>query len=493
MLIEKIRHWASTRPDKIAAVLNDQPISYARFWRYLQQTLAFLDGEALPKGSVAAILISNIFYAWLVGIALRARGLHTVAIASAAQIRTLDIRTISCVVVLQTADAPPAELGALPPSISVITLPETIYLRATGSVELSGDGRHYGGHILNTSGTTGSYKSILFDSVQEDARNVLRAENLGVTETSVFHGLNFGLWTGAGYKQPSALWHVGGTMIFDQRPDFLENLARHGVTATSLLPPMYRQLLAIHGEPDGPPPLAHIKLNASSGFLPLPLAENVIRKLSPELIILYSATEMIRTPFGRLFRDKEDIHWMDIWDGQHAEIVTEDDRPCAIGEEGFLRILRHDLDAQGYLDNAAASADVFRAGYFYPGDMAVLRADGRIRILGRISDVINIQGAKVAVAPIEQHIQRQLGAEDVCIFAHHNALSQEEILIAVQSAAPIGKDRMNQVAREFSASLVVRFVVLKQFPRTDMGTQKVRRLALKNALLGKAGIDRPAS
>src|SRR5690606_20044971 len=48
-----------------------------------------------------------------------------------------------------------------------------------------------------------------------------------------------------------------------------------------------------------------------------------------------------------------------------------------------------------------ASAEVFRDGWFYPGDTGMLTADGRLKILGRIKDQFNLGGIKVNAEEID--------------------------------------------------------------------------------------------
>ncbi|KRB80817.1 hypothetical protein ASE00_17525 [Sphingomonas sp. Root710] len=484
VLIDRIDLWAARDAERIALVHNGVKTSYGAFRVAISAAIAAVANAEPPRGTVAAIAIGNMFQAWLAALAVRAAGLHSIAIRDVGQIAALDIRDLSCIVTVQGEDRIAAN-AALPPGIRVIVLPGDVHRPAAMPADRAPDpARRMGGHILCTSGTTGSYKKVFVDPAFEAVRNECRAAELGITRDSVFNGVNFGLWTGAGYKQPSALWHVGGAVIFDQRPDFIDHVFDHGVNGASLLPGMYRRLLASPALPRGGAARTDLQLFASSGFLPLALAEGIVRDITPRLEILYSATELTRTPLRATFTGKDDLAWLAAADNGLAEVVREDGAPCAAGEEGFLRFGITELDASAYLDNDAASATVFRAGCFYPGDMAVRRADGRIRILGRVSDVINLRGNKVAVAPIEQSLQRMLDAEDVCLFAHLGESGREEILVAVQAAAHASRATLAAAAERF-AGYDVRFSYFTHFPRNDTGTQKVRRATLRNMVIGR--------
>jgi long-chain acyl-CoA synthetase len=74
----------------------------------------------------------------------------------------------------------------------------------------------------------------------------------------------------------------------------------------------------------------------------------------------------------------------------------------------------------GYFGRPEASAEVLRDGYFHTGDQAELDADGCVKIIGRLKDVIVPEsGHNVAPAPIEDRLQRAAaGIEQVVVVGH---------------------------------------------------------------------------
>ena len=110
-----------------------------------------------------------------------------------------------------------------------------------------------------------------------------------------------------------------------------------------------------------------------------------------------------------------------------------------------------------------------------------MRADGRIRILGRASDVLNVKGHKIAVGPIEQAIQQQLGVGEVCVFSGLNAAGEDELVIAIESDSELPSEKRILISRQFTHFDKVRFSFLQLFPRAE-GTGKVRRAELRRNL-----------
>jgi acyl-coenzyme A synthetase/AMP-(fatty) acid ligase len=141
-------------------------------------------------------------------------------------------------------------------------------------------------------------------------------------------------------------------------------------------------------------------------------------------------------------------------------------------------------DARAYLDDQEATARHFRGGYFYPGDMAVRRADGRVRILGRFADVLNIQGQKLAVAPLEQRLQSFLGVENVCLFSGLDRDGREELVVALETDRETTPVEREQIALNYRMYGHVRIVTVKPFPRTDTGMEKIRRTELRKMIFG---------
>jgi long-chain acyl-CoA synthetase len=81
-------------------------------------------------------------------------------------------------------------------------------------------------------------------------------------------------------------------------------------------------------------------------------------------------------------------------------IMGEDGRPAPESAAGELCI-RTPFGMLGYLDDPALTAGSFSEGYFRTGDLARLRPDGRVEIVGRLKDIISRGGNKIAPAELD--------------------------------------------------------------------------------------------
>ena len=98
-------------------------------------------------------------------------------------------------------------------------------------------------------------------------------------------------------------------------------------------------------------------------------------------------------------------------------VVDDDGRELPPGTEGNFEIGTDTLFA-GYLNRPAETAAAITAdGWYRPGDLATIDADGYLRITGRVKDVINRGGEKVPVAEIEQLLYAHPAVAEVAIVA----------------------------------------------------------------------------
>lgn len=484
MISSRIYEWARSQPNKIALVHNGTALTYAVFARGIEATRVFLEGKNLPAGKTAIVLIDQLLDAWLAVMALRALGLDTVCVESMAVAADLRIGNVGCVVTTQTGNGAGKIHGDVPAGAEVVVIPSSIYAGILGGdVPDAPPSAPPGGHVLYTSGTTGSHKKVLQSGDQEDVFWERLARIRNFSRDDVYHGHQYPLWTAAGFRFPAVRWYTGATVILDERPGALSGVLAPEVTHTFLIVPMLKALL---GNLSGANiRKTNLEITVSGGFVSLAMVEKARRLLNAEVVHSYGSTE-VSGILRATFRTKEDLYWLVPAEDRNIEIVDECGNEVGVGEEGELRVELMQGDAANYHEDPEASASYFRDGYFYPGDLAMRREDGRIRILGRASDVLNVQGFKFAVAPLEAQVQKMLDVETVCLFSGLNDVGVDELVIAVEGDRPPDKDATERVAALFKRFEKIRFESVAEFPRSKAGMQKIDRRELRRLVFGEA-------
>ena len=243
-------------------------------------------------------------------------------------------------------------------------------------------------------------KKVLIGAAIEDRANADRARLSSFGADFVHNSLDFGLWTGAGYRPASAVWHVGGCVVLDQRADRHDRIFDHGVDRVGVMPETLRELATAQNARR-----RDVVIQTSGATLPLDVAQATVQRLTDRLLFTYSATEFFMAPAFAWFRGPDDLNWLRPEEGRVIQVVDEHGRECPPGVQGLVRIRLREFDVQSYIEDEQATARAFRDGFCYPGDLGVMRADGRVRLLGRDGDVINIGGQKIPAALIEEGLQ----------------------------------------------------------------------------------------
>ncbi|MFG3041116.1 AMP-binding protein [Streptomyces sp. NPDC048330] len=137
----------------------------------------------------------------------------------------------------------------------------------------------------------------------------------------------------------------------------------------------------------------------------------------------------------------------------------------------------------GYWDEPEKTAEAIDAGrWMHTGDLAVMRADGYVRIVGRIKDMIIRGGENVYPREIEEFLHGHPKIADVQVVGVPDERYGEEILACVVARDPADPPTLEDVTaycRDRLAHYKIprRVEVLAEFPMTVSG--KVRKVELR--------------
>lgn len=122
------------------------------------------------------------------------------------------------------------------------------------------------------------------------------------------------------------------------------------------------------------------------------------------------------------------------------------------GQAGHLEV-RGSVVFKGYYRNQKATADAFTAdGWFRTGDEGIIDAKGNLCLTGRVKDIININGIKIATADIQASLEsalRDTCASRVIAFpSRPPSAATEQINIAyIPDVYPVATERVFEIDR----------------------------------------------
>lgn len=163
--------------------------------------------------------------------------------------------------------------------------------------------------------------------------------------------------------------------------------------------------------------------------------------------------------------------------GVALEIVDASDMPVPAGTTGVVR-LRAEGMADGYVDDPEATARHFRQGWFYPGDLGVLSADGELKLLGRADDMMIFDGLKIAPLEIEAVLLQHPAVREAAAFPLRSARSFQLPAAAVVLAEEVPVAELRRFAEDrLGRRAPLLLLAMRKLPRNPNGKIMKRELA----------------
>jgi acyl-CoA synthetase (AMP-forming)/AMP-acid ligase II len=175
--------------------------------------------------------------------------------------------------------------------------------------------------------------------------------------------------------------------------------------------------------------------------------------------------------------------------GPEVAVMTVEGTLLPRGERGEI-VIRGDSVTKGYAANPDANAKAFTHGWFRTGDEGVIDADGYLTITGRLKEIINRGGEKIAPREIDEVLLAHPAVAQAVAFAVPHAKLGEDVAAAVQPKPGARCDAAE--LRAFAAARLAPFkvprtiVVLDEIPKGPTG--KLQRIGLA----AKLGLDKSA-
>ncbi|RWX72149.1 acyl--CoA ligase [Mesorhizobium sp. M2A.F.Ca.ET.039.01.1.1] len=345
--------------------------------------------------------------------------------------------------------------------------------------------------VLHTSGTTSRPKIVPLShtNLLTSAANIVRTLKLGPSDRCLnimplfhIHGL-----VAAVLASLSAGASVFCTPGFNALK-FFGWMSEARPTWYTAVPTMHQAILARssgNAETIGANPLRFIR--SSSASLPAPVFAEMERVFGCPVIEAYSMTENAhQMTSNQLPPGQRKPGSVGLAAGPEVAIMSEDGRLLPLGQVGEI-VTRGANVTRGYENNPKANSEAFTKGWFRTGDQGVLDDDGFLRLTGRLKEIINRGGEKIAPLEVDEVLMAHPAVHQAVTFAiPHNKLGEDvAAVIVLREGAQAGERDI----REFAAGRLADFKVPRRVvfvPEIPKGaTGKMQRIGLA-AKLGLA-------
>ena len=345
--------------------------------------------------------------------------------------------------------------------------------------------------LLHTSGTTSRPKLVplthanICSSGRNIARTLALTENdrcLNVMPLFHIHGL---------IAAVVASLTAGGSVIctpgFD--PDqFFSWLDSSQPTWYTAVPTIHQSVLSrapANREIIARRPLRFIR--SSSAALPAPVLRELESGFQTQVIEAYGMTEashqMASNPLAPSIRKPTSVG---IAAGPDIAIMDEAGRILSAGEVGEIVVRGPNLTS-GYENDSGANQSAFTNGWFRTGDQGRFDEDGYLFLTGRLKEIINRGGEKIAPREVDEVLSQHPAIAQAITFAVPHPTLGEDV-----AAAVVLKEHARTTAselREFAAARLSDHKVPKQVLIVDEipkgPTGKLQRIGLAEKLAGR--------
>jgi len=341
--------------------------------------------------------------------------------------------------------------------------------------------------VLHTSGSTGRPKRV-----------PIRHRNLAASAVNIVDHYKFTGDDVALCAMP--LFHVhglvastistllaGGTVVVPSKFNplgFWRTVRDCNVTWYSAVPTIHSLLLARAGDerPEGSERLRFIR--SCSAALPPEMMAKMESLFGAPVLEAYGMTEashqMASNPQPPSARKPGSVG-----PGTGVKIGIMDGKGTllAMGERGEVVIQGPNV-VDGYENNPEANAVSFTNGWFRTGDQGILDADGYLTLTGRIKELINRGGEKIAPREIDEVLLTHPAVSEAVAFGVPHATWGEEVAAAVVLKEPQTEAQILAFCKERLADFKrpKKLYIVETIPRTATG--KIQRGAVAKALAG---------
>jgi len=332
--------------------------------------------------------------------------------------------------------------------------------------------------VLHTSGTTSRPKRVPLRhrNLTASVANIVESYRLGPEDVSLcamplfhVHGL---------VASALATLASGGTVSVPRRftPMMFWPAARQARPTWFTASPTPHQLILMRTEEDRPAGTERLRfVRSCSSALSPDLMARMEDRLGVPVLEAYGMTEASHQMASNPLPPDPRVPGS-VGRGTGVEIAILDEGGSLLpgGQPGEVGIHGPNV-IDGYENNLEANRASFTDGWFRTGDLGTLDRGGYLRLLGRIKELINRGGEKIAPREIDEALESHPAVKEAVCFGVPHPTWGEEVAAAVVLTEHVAEKELIAHCRKVLAEFKVprRVHIVESIPRTPTG--KVQR------------------
>ena len=271
--------------------------------------------------------------------------------------------------------------------------------------------------VLYTSGTTGRPKGVVAAHANLTFGARLNPPLRALAHSRQFlHAFPIGTNAGQTMLFNALTAHAGMLVTARFGPDhFARLIERQAVGSVFVVPAMAIELLH-SGALERHDVSSVVLFGSTAAFLPPAVAAGLAAALPQATIVnYYTSTEAAPTQTSMIFSPDRPAALGRAVAGGTLRVCDEAGQPCPVGVTGEVW-MRSAGTSRSYLDDPAATSEVFRDGWTRMGDVGYLDAEGYLYLVDRESDVIKSGADKVSTIAVEAALHEHPEIVEAAVF-----------------------------------------------------------------------------
>ncbi len=475
---ERLHHFAKTDPDRVAVASERGSVSYRVLARSVDRLAAMMVKSGILPGEPVGLTVRDEYHHLVAALALMRIGCPNLILAThePASVRTeLANRCKISRIVADEASGAGADTHVLAPDFE----------RVFDDAEFDGarlpSPRDDDVAVLATSsGTTGRPK--IMPTTHGQLVDQALAAGLPVGPLVLYFPASVEFY--ASQRHRSFAVCLGATNVFFDlaKESFVDGCVRHRVNIVCMSSGQARGVVDETRRSSQGRRLQNTRVRIFGSMVGTGLRRSFAETLTEDVEIAYGATEC-----GCVAAiDGEDANTAGsgsvgrLLPGVSVEIVDDNGAAAGPGEPGSIRVRTRGMIG-GYLDDSTLTARMFKDGWFYPGDVGRLTADGLLVLEGRADDIMNLSGIKISPAELEAVAETFPGVVECAAFSIKSPVHGDIPALAVATEGSVDLEALRQFCRaRLGVRAPRRIVKLDRLPRTSAG--KVSSAQLRSML-----------